>query len=165
MKNSFCRSSLFRVGVALALFGQSALFGCTSAMQRAEQHATDVCAAKGKQPYIVDSQVKESVWHGQTASLELNCIDTKNLVHTSDSFGVELLADVDTKGAAIIKVVPGSIGANAGLKHADIVIEYADRSIDTAAALQAAVSNTPTGARVLIKLHRNQQEVAVTAQF
>jgi hypothetical protein len=69
MKNCFSRSSLFRAGVALALFGQSALFGCTSAMQRAAQHATDVCAAKGKQPFIVDSQVKDSFWHGETASL------------------------------------------------------------------------------------------------
>jgi S1-C subfamily serine protease len=96
---------------------------------------------------------------------EFGCIDPKNLVNTSDSFGVELLADVDTKGAAVIKVVPGSTGAKAGLKHLDVVIEYADRSIDTAAALRAAISDTPTGARVLIKLHRNQQEMAVTAQF
>ena len=60
--------------------------------------------------------------------------------------------------------VSGSIADRAGLKHADIVLEYDGRRIQTAGELQTAVSGTAAGSRVPIKLCRDQLMV-LTAQF
>ena len=153
-------------GIGLGLVCLSALVGCADPVARAQQHAKDVCAAQGKQPYIVDSRVTDSALGTyRLASLQLHCVDPNDLVSTGEVFGAELLAEKDVKGAIILKVRPGSVAGNAGLQHLDVVVEYAGRSIENAAALQTEVAHTTEGARVLIKLHRNQQDVSTTAQF
>jgi len=82
-----------------------------------------------------------------------------------DTIGVDLLSDIDTKGAEILIVTPGSIADKAGIKYRDVVKEYAGKPIASADDLKAAVANTASGAKVPVKLHRNQAEVTVEAQF
>jgi hypothetical protein len=125
-------------------------------MPKAQQEARDYCAAAGKQPFVLDSKVKESLWQGSVAALRMVCIDPQNLIHTTDAFGALLLADMHIKGAQVLQVVPGSIADRAGLKHADMVLEYAGNRVVSAEALQTAVSSTVAGSRVPMRLYRDQ---------
>jgi hypothetical protein len=63
----------------LALFALTAVAGCPSALQDARRQARDYCAAQGKEPVIVDSQVTDSVWRGDVASLTVHCVDRNQL--------------------------------------------------------------------------------------
>jgi len=120
--------------------------------------------AQGKRAVVFHSETKNSSWQGPIATVEAVCVDPHNLVHTGDAFGATLLADMEGKGAYVIKVEPGSIAERAGLKHADIVLEYDGHRIATAAELQTAISNTAAGSHIAIKLYRDQLMV-LTAKF
>jgi len=153
-----------RLGVPFA-FGLICLTGCADPMSKAQQQAKDYCASQGKEAIILDSRRSESFWTGELATVQTVCINPHNLRYTSASFGALLLANADIRGAQILQVRHGSIAERAGLRHADVVVEYAGRSIETAEALQTAISYTAAGARVPIKLHRGQEETDLTAQF
>jgi S1-C subfamily serine protease len=133
-------------------------------MPRAQHQAKAYCEAEGKEPFVLDSAETNS-WHGPLVTVRAACIRPEDLTHTTDAFGALLLADVDIKGAQVLKVVPGSIADRAGLHYPDVVFEYEGRPIETAAALQSAVANTNSGSPVLLRVHRNQKEVLVHAQF
>jgi S1-C subfamily serine protease len=86
-------------------------------------------------------------------------------VHIENPFGVDAYADIDVRGAAILKANSGSIAEKAGIKFNDIIQEFDGRAIATANDLQAAVASVPAGKQVPIKLHRSQKEISTTAQF
>ena len=149
---------------SLALCVLASLSGCDP-MVRAETQAKDYCARQGLQPYIVERERNENIWTGPTATLKLHCVDPQDVVHTTDAFGVELYSSRNINGALILKVVPGTIGSNAGLAADDVVYEYGDRRIGSAEELRSSVTDTKPGQQVLIKARRGKQDRAVTAQF
>jgi len=142
--------------VLLALFVLSA---CDS-MQLAEEAAHERCAKEGKEPMILDRQRIHN-----SAALTIICIDKKQVVHTTDTFGVDTLTDLDTLGATVISVAPMSIADRAGVKVRDVIYEYAGKRIGTAKDLRSAVLGTSAGDRISIRLHRDQKEIATTALF
>lgn len=113
----------------------------------------------------MDSKTKVTVWHGPTTTLYGHCINPKELIRTTAAFGVDLIGERDVRGATVINVAPGSIAAKAGLMHRDVVVEYAGRSIDTAVALQTAVVESVPGSVVSMKVHREDQDLSLSAHF
>ena len=140
------------------------LSGCDP-MVKAEAQANDYCAKRGLQPYILERERTDSFWTGPMATLRMHCIDPRDIVHTTDPFGVDLIASRNISGAMILKVVPGTIGAKAGLGADDVVYEYAGQPIGSVDELEASVASTKPGQQVLIRLRREKQDLAVTAQF
>lgn len=136
-----------------------------SAMPDVEQDATEYCRRQGKLAVILDRQTSSSTVTGKSAILKAVCIDPDRLLHTDEQFGVDLVENRDIRGASILRVAPGSIGDNAGLKGHDVIVEYAGHAIETAEALVALVAGTRGGERVTIKYHRDREDRTTEAQF
>ena len=152
--------SVFAVAAAALL----ALAGCDP-MPRAEKRAKEYCAKEGKESMVIDRERTSNPFVGPLATIRAACFDPSHVVHTSDAFGVDVLAEIDIKGAHALRIMPGSIGDKAGIKYNDVIYEYDGRVIGTADALRAAVADTPAGSQVSIKLHRDEKDVTVSAQF
>jgi S1-C subfamily serine protease len=142
-----------------------AVCGCAAPMEKAEQQATAYCAAHGAQPIVLDAQESGSASWVRTATLFVRCVEPRDLVPTNARFGADLVSDPRVKGAIVVAVIRGSISDKAGLKTSDAVYEYGGRAIATASDLQAAVSNTTAGDRILIRIRRSKSDVDVQAQF
>ena len=149
------------------VIGTVASVGCVDTAhvtQITQERAKAHCAEQGKEFFTWQSNTRKE--HGAPISLlQGTCVLPNQVVRTTEAFGTILLADIDIKGAAVLKVTPDSIAGRAGLMHQDVVVNYAGRAIENAAGLRDAVADTPAGSRVVIKLHRNQQETVLTAQF
>jgi serine protease Do len=65
------------------------------------------------------------------------------------------------KGAAIIKVHPGTPAEKAGLKVGDVVVTFDGKPVDTAAALTDLVTRTSPGARVTVGIVRDGKPMNV----
>ena len=149
---------------ALAAAALLALAGCDP-MPRAERKAREYCAKQGKEATVIERKHTGNPLIYQYATVKAACFDPSRVVHTGNAFGVELVAEIDVKGASVLRIAPGSIGDRAGIKYKDVIYEYDRRVIGTVDALRAAVADTPAGSRVSIKLHRDEKEVAISAQF
>jgi len=149
---------------ALAAAALLALAGCDP-MPRAERKAREYCAKQGKEAMVIERKHTGNPLIYQYATVKAACFDPSRVVHTGNAFGVELVAEIDVKGASVLRIAPGSIGDRAGIKYKDVIYEYDRRVIGTVDALRAAVADTPAGSRVSIKLHRDEKEVAISAQF
>ena len=148
-----------KAGIPVVL-GLVVLAGCATPEQRAQ----DFCAAKGKE--FVTFEGSDSPKNKESATTAYGaCVNPNRLVRTNDAFGALLVAGRDVRGAEVLKVAPGSIADHAGLQHQDIVVTYSGHPIESAADLQKAVSETAPGSRVVIKLHRDELEQILTAQF
>jgi hypothetical protein len=137
--------------------------GCDP-MRDAEQNAHAACAKQGKQAVVLDEHSHDSGLT-RSASVTLVCVDPQSLVHTTDAFGVVLYADAQVKGAVVVGITPGSIADKAYLKVEDVIYEFGDTSIGSAAELRTAVLAVPAGQQVLIKFHRTRYERGAYAQF
>jgi hypothetical protein len=116
------------------------------------------CAREGKQAYVLEEQ-------RPGVPGKMLCIQPNQLVRIPSPFGIDALASVNIKGAAILKVAPDSIADKAGIRYDDVIYEFAGQPIGTVAELQAAVAAMRAGQQVLIRFRRNETEASVTAQF
>jgi serine protease Do len=74
------------------------------------------------------------------------------------SFGLD-----SPKGALVSDVKDDSPAAQAGLKQGDVITTYQGTPVDSPRAIQRAVTQTPIGAKVTIRVVRNGREQEVTA--
>lgn len=161
---------LMKIRPAHAVF--ASVFSCVvmavpacSATPDVERDANEYCRRQGKVAVVMDRQTVGTVVTGKSAILKVVCIDPDHLLHTDEQFGVDLVENRDIRGASILRVAPGSIGDDAGLKAHDVIVEYAEHTIETPEALVAAVADTRGGERVTIKFHRDREDLTTEAQF
>lgn len=121
-------------------------------------YCVDDCEKKGRQPYVLKEQPPG-------VPVRMICILPHQLVRIPSPFGVDTLASVNIKGAAILKVAPGSIAEKVGIKYDDVIYEFGGQPIATASDLQAAVAGAQAGKQVLIRFRRDEKEATATAQF
>ncbi len=74
-----------------------------------------------------------------------------------------LTVDED-KGVLIVKVMPNSPAAKAGLRAGDTIQKIGDRSVTESSAVQQTVENSHVGANLQLQVRRNGQNVSITVQ-
>ena len=77
----------------------------------------------------------------------------------AQSFGLK-----ETNGALISDVVEDSPAERAGIKQGDVMLQYDGKAVEDPAALQRAVTRTPVGAKIAVKVLRegHAQDMTVT---
>ena len=73
--------------------------------------------------------------------------------------GVSLEESPTVQGAIIDSVEPNSPAEQAGLKARDVIVKAAGKSVASVNQLRVAISQTPPGTRVLVKVLRNGKEM------
>jgi Do/DeqQ family serine protease len=73
--------------------------------------------------------------------------------------GVSLEESPTVQGAIIDSVEPNSPAEQAGLKPRDVIVKAAGKSVASVNQLRVAISQTPPGTRVLVKVLRNGKEM------
>jgi S1-C subfamily serine protease len=137
--------------------------GC--ATQMVQEQAKNACEKQGKRALVISSEHSGIPLLIESAGATYYCVRPDAIVHTRDPFGVDAVSVEDLPGAAVLTVVAGSLAAKAGLRNGDVIYEFGGRPIADADRLREAVAETAAGPRVLIKLRRNEKEVAASVQF
>jgi serine protease Do len=65
-------------------------------------------------------------------------------------------------GALVDRVTPGGPADKAGIQAEDVIIQWGDKPIRNFSDLEDAVTSTPPGEKVQVKLVRNKKEMTVT---
>jgi len=71
----------------------------------------------------------------------------------------------ESSGILVIKVVPGSPAANAGLRAGDVIQAVNGQTVQDAAEVQKLVSQKSVGDSLALSVKRGQQSLSVTAQL
>ena len=84
--------------------------------------------------------------------------ELKNNINNDPNFGLTVNQD---RGVLVVKVMPNSPAAKAGIKAGDVIEKVNGQPVTKANALQLAVQNSSIGGSVKLDLHRNQQNISL----
>jgi Do/DeqQ family serine protease len=74
-----------------------------------------------------------------------------------------LTVDED-RGILVVKVMPGSPAAKAGVRAGDVITKLNGKTVTDATSVQQAVENTPIGGTVQLDLRRNRQNLSIAVR-
>jgi Do/DeqQ family serine protease len=87
--------------------------------------------------------------------------ELKQQINNDPNFG--LTVDED-RGILVVKVIPGSPAAKAGLRAGDVITKLNGKTVTDGTGVQQAVENTPVGGSVQLDLRRNRQNLSVSVR-
>ncbi|MCL1466057.1 HhoA/HhoB/HtrA family serine endopeptidase [Argonema galeatum] len=87
--------------------------------------------------------------------------EIKQRINSNPNSGLTVEGD---KGVLIVKVMPNSPAAKAGLRAGDVIQKVGDRSVTESSTVQQAVENSQVGANLQLEVRRNGQNVSLTVQ-
>lgn len=70
----------------------------------------------------------------------------------------------EEQGVLVVKVIPGSPAAKAGLRAGDVIQKLNGQTVTTANTVQQAVENSSVGGNVRVDLRRNRQNISLVVQ-
>lgn len=114
------------------------------------QHVSSQLIATGKveHPYLGIQMV------GLTPQLKQN-------INSDPNIGLSVNED---KGVLVVKVVPNSPAAKAGIRAGDVIQKLGGQSVTDASSVQKAVENSQVGGDLRMELRRNGQNLNVAVQ-
>jgi Do/DeqQ family serine protease len=114
------------------------------------QHISSQIIATGKveHPYLGIQMV------GLTPQLKQN-------INSDPNSGLSVNED---KGVLVVKVVPGSPAAKAGIRAGDVIQKLGGQSVTDASSVQKVVENSQVGGDLRLELRRNGQNLNVAVQ-
>jgi S1-C subfamily serine protease len=127
--------------------------------------AKESCASQGKKAFIFDAKQNGVPLLIESASAMVLCVGPDDVTHLPESFGADAVSASNFTGAGILSVTAGSVAEKSGVKAGDIVVEFAGSPIANARELRSYIGRVSTGAKALVKVHRNGKDVAATALF
>jgi S1-C subfamily serine protease len=136
--------------------------GC--AMDMLQQDAKNMCAAKGKKPFLADAQQSGIPLMIESAHAQVYCFGPDDITHVP-SLGTDVIWISSLDGAGVVSVTPGSVAQKAGLRPNDVIEQFADTPITNRAAFLSIVENAAPATVAVIKVRRNGKPATLTAQF
>jgi len=107
-----------------------------------------IATGKAQHPYLGIQMV------GLTPELKQN-------INSDPNSGLSIQED---KGVLVVKVVPNSPAAKAGIRAGDVIQKLNGQTVTDASSIQKAVDNSEIGGDVRLELRRNGQNVSVAVQ-
>ena len=87
--------------------------------------------------------------------------ELKKEINSDPNFGLSVNED---QGVLVVKVVPDSPAAKAGLRAGDVIQKLNSQLVTNASTIQQAVENSSVGGNVRVDLRRNGQNLSLVVQ-
>ncbi|QIR37863.1 PDZ domain-containing protein [Tolypothrix sp. PCC 7910] len=137
------------IGMNTAIIQGAQGLGFSIPINTAQRISNQLTATgKAQHPYLGIQMV------GLTPELKQN-------INSDPNSGLSVAED---KGVLVVKVVPNSPAAKAGIRAGDVIQKLNGQTVTDASSIQKAVDNSEIGGDVRLELRRNGQNVSVAVQ-